>query len=227
MGGGESGEVVRGAGRRGGAGGVKSVGEEWGEGGGKRGGGDWGGFWRELAGLVRGSGAGRGGGGVAGQISAVAVGEVAEFAVCAAGHRDWGKRTVGNFASKEWGGGGGGETNSEVGSSRGEVGGGGSDNGEWGGGGGMGMGDRKMRTREEWQELVRVAVAETLRRKEPILDGQRLMGDLGAESIDRIDLTFRLEEAVGQALEDKVLLAEPDPTVGELAVRLQKMVEGK
>jgi hypothetical protein len=36
-----------------------------------------------------------------------------------------------------------------------------------------------------------------------------------------------LEEAVGQALEDKILLAEPDPTVGELAVRLQKMVEGK
>ena len=84
-----------------------------------------------------------------------------------------------------------------------------------------------MRTKEEWQELVKVAVAETLRRKEPISDGQRLMGDLGAESIDRIDLTFRLEEALGQALVDKILLAEPYPTVGELAVRLQKMVEEK
>ena len=164
---------------------------------------------------------------MAGKIPPLAAGEVAEFAVCAAGHRDWGKGTGGNFTTKEGGGAGGGEANSKVGISWGEVGGEGSDDAEWGGSGGLGLGDRKMRTKEEWQELVKVAVAETLRRKEPISDGQRLMGDLGAESIDRIDLTFRLEEAVGQALEDKILLAEPDPTVGELAVRLQKMVEEK
>ncbi len=161
------------------------------------------------------------------EIAVMVIGEVTEFTGGAVGGGDWGQRTCGKCEGEREFQGGRGETNSAVGSAGSGVGGGGSDDGEWGGGGGLGMGDREMRTREEWQELVRVAVAETLRRKEPILDGQRLMGDLGAESIDRIDLTFRLEEAVGQALEDKVLLAEPDPTVGELAVRLQKMVEGK
>ena len=51
--------------------------------------------------------------------------------------------------------------------------------------------------------------------------------DLGAESIDRIDLTFRLEEAVGKALDEKILFAEPDPTLAELAARLAKMIEEK
>lgn len=91
----------------------------------------------------------------------------------------------------------------------------------------MGKGKRKMRTREELREIVRLAVGETLRKKEPILDGQKLGADLGAESIDRIDLIFRLEEAVGKTLEDKILWAEPDPTVAELATRLEKMVEEK
>ena len=45
--------------------------------------------------------------------------------------------------------------------------------------------------------------------------------------IDRIDLTFRLEEAVEKALDEKVLFAEPEPTVAELAARLRTMVEGK
>jgi len=84
-----------------------------------------------------------------------------------------------------------------------------------------------MKSAEEFREIVRRAVADTLRRKEPILDGQRLTADLGAESIDRIDLTFRLEEAVQKALDEKVLLAEPEPTVAELAERLQRMVEGR
>ena len=84
-----------------------------------------------------------------------------------------------------------------------------------------------MRNMEELRELVRQAVVETLRKKVPVLDGQRLGADLGAESIDRIDLTFRLEEAVEKALEDKILFAEPDPTVAELAERLRVMLERK
>ena len=75
--------------------------------------------------------------------------------------------------------------------------------------------------------MVRKAVAETLRRKEPVRDDHRLVADLGAESIDRIDLTFRLEEAVQKALDEKVLFAEPEPTVADLAERLKKMVEGR
>ena len=83
-----------------------------------------------------------------------------------------------------------------------------------------------MKTAEEFRQIVRQAVAETLRRKEPVRDGQRLTADLGAESIDRIDLTFRLEEAVQKALDEKVLFAEPEPTVADLAERLQRMVDG-
>jgi acyl carrier protein len=89
------------------------------------------------------------------------------------------------------------------------------------------MEGRKMRTSEELKELVRQAVAETLRKKDAVLDGHKLGADLGAESIDRIDLTFRLEEALGKALEDKILFALPDPTVAELAERLRVMLEGK
>ena len=84
-----------------------------------------------------------------------------------------------------------------------------------------------MKTAEEFRQIVRHAVAETLRRKEPVRDGQRLTADLGAESIDRIDLTFRLEEAVQKALDEKVLFAEPEPTVADLAERLRRMVEGR
>ncbi len=84
-----------------------------------------------------------------------------------------------------------------------------------------------MRSAEEFREIVRQAVAETLRRKEPVLDSQKVAEDLGAESIDRIDLTFRLEEAVEKALDEKILFAEPEPTVAELAERLQRMVEGR
>ena len=84
-----------------------------------------------------------------------------------------------------------------------------------------------MKSAEEYREIVRKAVTDTLRKKEAVKDGQLLTADLGAESIDRIDLTFRLEEAVQKALDEKILFAEPEPTVAELAVRLQTMVEGK
>ena len=83
-----------------------------------------------------------------------------------------------------------------------------------------------MKTAEEYREIVRKAVTETLRKKEAVKDEQLLTADLGAESIDRIDLTFRLEEAVQKALDEKILFAEPEPTVADLAVRLKKMVEG-
>jgi hypothetical protein len=36
-----------------------------------------------------------------------------------------------------------------------------------------------------------------------------------------------LEEVLGKALEDKILFAQPDPTVAELAERLRVMLEGK
>ena len=84
-----------------------------------------------------------------------------------------------------------------------------------------------MKTGKERADMVRKAVVETLRRKEPVEDGQKLGADLGAERIDRIDLTFRLEEAVGRVLDEKILFAEPDPTVAELAQRLGRMLEEK
>ena len=84
-----------------------------------------------------------------------------------------------------------------------------------------------MKTAEEYREIVRKAVTDTLRKKEAVKDEQLLTADLGAESIDRIDLTFRLEEAVEKALDEKILFAEPEPTVAELAARLKQMVEGK
>lgn len=84
-----------------------------------------------------------------------------------------------------------------------------------------------MRAAEEYREIVRKAVTDTLRKKEAVKDEHRLTADLGAESIDRIDLTFRLEEAVEKALDEKVLFAEPEPTLAELAARLQTMVEGR
>jgi acyl carrier protein len=83
-----------------------------------------------------------------------------------------------------------------------------------------------VKTAEEYREIVRKAVTDTLRKKEVVKDGQLLTADLGAESIDRIDLTFRLEEAVQKALDEKILFAEPEPTVADLAERLKKMVEG-
>jgi acyl carrier protein len=84
-----------------------------------------------------------------------------------------------------------------------------------------------VKTAEEYREIVRKAVTDTLRKRDAVQDGQLLTTDLGAESIDRIDLTFRLEEAVQKALDEKILFAEPEPTVAELAARLQTMVEGK
>ena len=84
-----------------------------------------------------------------------------------------------------------------------------------------------LKTADDYREIVRKAVTDTLRKKEAVRDEQYLTADLGAESIDRIDLTFRLEEAVQKALDEKILFAEPEPTVAELAVRLQAMVEKK
>ena len=84
-----------------------------------------------------------------------------------------------------------------------------------------------VKTAEQYREIVRKAVTDTLRKKEAVRDEQLLTADLGAESIDRIDLTFRLEEAVQKALDERILFAEPEPSVAELAARLQAMVEGR
>jgi len=84
-----------------------------------------------------------------------------------------------------------------------------------------------MKTKAELLGLVRQAVAETLRKKDGVMDDQKIGQDLGAESIDRIDLTFRLEEAVLKSLDEKILFAQPDPSVADLAERLAAMLEEK
>jgi len=84
-----------------------------------------------------------------------------------------------------------------------------------------------MKTKGELLELVRHAVADTLRKKEGVRDDQKIGQDLGAESIDRIDLTFRLEEAVQKSLDEKILFAEPDPTVADLSDRLAEILGEK
>ena len=57
-----------------------------------------------------------------------------------------------------------------------------------------------MRTSEELKELVRQAVRETLRKKDDVLDRHKLGADLGAESINRIVLTFRFFGGVGKSV---------------------------
>jgi acyl carrier protein len=84
-----------------------------------------------------------------------------------------------------------------------------------------------MKSNAELLALVRQAVAETLRKKDGVRDDEKIGQDLGAESIDRIDLTFRLEEVVEKSLDEKILFAEPDPTVADLARRLAGMLEEK
>jgi acyl carrier protein len=84
-----------------------------------------------------------------------------------------------------------------------------------------------MKSNAELLALVRQAVAETLRKKDGVRDDEKIGQDLGAESIDRIDLTFRLEEVVEKSVDEKILFAEPDPTVADLARRLAGMLEEK
>jgi len=84
-----------------------------------------------------------------------------------------------------------------------------------------------MKSKAELLALVRQAVAETLRKKDGVRDDEKIGQNLGAESIDRIDLTFRLEEVVEKSLDEKILFAEPDPTVADLARRLAGMLEEK
>ena len=225
LGWGKSGKVAGGVGGCGGQGGSKGVEGEWGGGGGgKESGSHRSGAGGELAGVVEGDGGKRCGGALARKTSPLVVGRVAESADGPIRGGDWSAGSGRNRARKKRGAGGCGEANSTVGHAWDGVGGVGSCYGDRGGGGSLGLGERKMRNKEELRDLVRQAVVETLRKKVPVLDGQRLGADLGAESIDRIDLTFRLEEAVGKALEDKILFAEPDPTVAELAERLGRML---
>ena len=228
MGRGKSGEVAGGVGGRDGKGGCKGVaGERGGGGGGQEIGSHRSGAGGELAGMVEGNGGKRCGGAVEGKTASLVVAGVAESARGPISGGDWGTGSGRNLAGKKRSEGGCGEANSTVGDAWDGLGGVSSCYREGCRGGSLGMGERKMRNMEELRELVRQAVVETLRKKVPVLDGQRLGADLGAESIDRIDLTFRLEEAVGKALEDKILFAEPDPTVAQLAERLRVMLERK
>ena len=228
MGRGKSGQVAGGKGRRDGQGRGKGVaGERGGGGGGQEIGCYRSGLGGELAGLVDRDGGKSCGGAVERKTSPLVVAGVAESAYGPTGSRDWSTGTGRNRAGKKRSEGECGEANSAVGGAWDGLGGVGSFYGDRGGGGSLGTGERKMRNKEQLRELVRQAVMETLRKKVPVLDGQRIGADLGAESIDRIDLTFRLEEAVGKALEDKILFAEPDPTVAELAERLGRMLGEK
>lgn len=228
MGRGKSGQVAGGVGGRDGKGGCKGVaGERGGGGGGQEIGSHRSGLGGELAGLVDRDGGKRCGGAVEGKTSPLVVTGVAESADGPTGSRDWSTGTGRNLAGNKRSEGECGEANSAVGDAWHGVGGVGSSYAQGGRGGSLGMGERKMRNKEELRDLVTQAVVETLRKKVPVLDGQRIGADLGAESIDRIDLTFRLEEAVGKALEDKILFAQPDPTVAELAERLGRMLGEK
>ena len=228
MGGGKSGQVVGREGECDGAGGFTGVDGEWGERGRRKKGGDcWGGAGWRVAGLVGGSSREGGCRKVERQVSAVVVGGVAQPACSPAGGRNWGAGSCRNIAREGWSSRGCGEENSAMGKAGSGVGCVCSVDEHGSQSGSVGMGGREMRTSEELKELVRKAVAETLRKKDAVLDEHKLGADLGAESIDRIDLTFRLEEALGKALEDKILFAQPDPTVAELAERLRVMLEGK
>ena len=228
MGGGKSGQVVRGEGECDGAGGFTGVESEWGERGrGERGGDHWGGAGWRVAGVVGGSVRERSCRKVEREVSALVVGGVAQLTYSPASSGNWGAGARRNFTTEGWSRRGCGEENSAVGKAGYGVGGVGSVHEHGSQSRSVGMGGREMKTEEELKELVRQAVRETLRKKDAVLDQHKLGADLGAESIDRIDLTFRLEEALGKALEDKILFAQPDPTVAELAERLRVMLEGK
>ena len=228
MGGGEGGQVVGGERKCDGAGGFTGVEGEWGERCRWEKGGDcWGGAgWRvaELAGGSFHEGSCRK---VEREVSALVVGGVTQLACSPVGGGNWGAGASRNFTREGWSRRECGEENSAMGKAGSGVGCVRSVDEHGSQSGSVGMGGREMRTSEELKELVRKAVAETLRKKDPVLDEHKLGADLGAESIDRIDLTFRLEEALGKALEDKILFAQPDPTVAELAERLRGMLEGK
>ena len=71
-------------------------------------------------------------------------------------------------------------------------------------------------TRERIEEEVRKALAVTLRRKEDgiDLDGS-IMNDLGATSIDFLDINFRLESTFGIQLATQLLLDAVEEELGE------------
>ena len=228
MGGGKGEQVVGREGECDGAGGFTGLEGEWGGRGGRKKGGDhWGGAGRRVAGLVGGSTREGSCRKVERQVSALVVRGVAQPACSPAGGRNWGAGPSRNLTREGWSGRGCGAENSAMGKAGSGVGGVRSVDEHGSQSGSVGMGGKEMRTPEELKELVRQAVRETLRKKDDVLDENKLGADLGAESIDRIDLTFRLEEALGKALEDKILFAQPDPTVAELAERLRVMLEGK
>jgi len=71
-------------------------------------------------------------------------------------------------------------------------------------------------TREAIEEEVRKALAATLRKEESQIGlDQSIMNDLGATSIDFLDINFRLENAFGIQLATQLLLDHVEEIVGE------------
>ncbi|GAB4243727.1 MAG: hypothetical protein OHK005_08270 [Candidatus Methylacidiphilales bacterium] len=71
--------------------------------------------------------------------------------------------------------------------------------------------------------VMRETAAALGRNLDSISPTQRFVADLGAESIDFIDLTFRLEKATGRTLSETELFKpgpEGDRTIQEVAARL-------
>ncbi len=79
-------------------------------------------------------------------------------------------------------------------------------------------------TPEEALALVTQETAAALGKPEgAVSPGHRFIADLGAESIDFIDLTFRLEKSTGRTLSETDLFKpgpDGDRTIAEVAARL-------
>ena len=72
-------------------------------------------------------------------------------------------------------------------------------------------------TRERIEDEVRAALATTLRIEDPSTIGmeQSIINDLGATSIDFLDINFRLEQVFGIQLASQLLLDHVEEVVGE------------
>lgn len=80
-----------------------------------------------------------------------------------------------------------------------------------------------MRVDEALALVIRETAAALGKPSETVLPQHRFVGDLGAESIDFIDLTFRLEKATGCALSETDLFkpgSDGDRTLEDVAKRL-------
>ena len=75
-----------------------------------------------------------------------------------------------------------------------------------------------MNTERNFLELVKKEVGEALALEAGRMDADSLLrGDLGAESIDLIDLTFRFEKSLGRPLKEEEIF-RPGKTAGDLSL---------